>query len=69
VIRNGNTDYHDRSDHSVKVYFTMLHTTKSESWERSSNTNSCLMLIKLEALLASQARIMKYGLMDKFPFN
>jgi hypothetical protein len=44
----------------------MLHTTKSESWEHSSNTNSSLMVVELEALLASQAKIMKYGLMDNF---
>jgi hypothetical protein len=65
VIWNDNSDYHDRGDNSIKVYCTVLHTTKSESWERSSNTNSCLMVVELEALLASQARIMKYGLMDK----
>jgi hypothetical protein len=67
VIRNDNS--HDRDDNSIKVYCTVLHTTKSESWERSSNTNSCLMVVELEALLASQARIMKYGLMDKVPFD
>jgi hypothetical protein len=38
---------------------------KSESWERSSNTNSCLMVVELEALLALQAKIMKCGLIDK----
>jgi hypothetical protein len=66
VIRNDNSDYHDRGDNSIKVYCIILHTTKSESWECSSNTNSCLMVVELEALLASQARIMKYGLIDKF---
>jgi hypothetical protein len=69
VIRNDNTDYRDYGDNSTKVYCTVLHTMKSESWERSSNTNSCLMIVELEALLASHARIMKYGLMDKVPFN
>jgi hypothetical protein len=69
VIRNDNSDYRDRGDNSIKVYFTVLHNTKSELWERSSKTNSCLMVVELEALLASQARIMKYGLMDKVPFN
>jgi hypothetical protein len=44
----------------------MLRTMKSKSWERSSNTNSYLMVVELETLLASQARIMKYRLMDKF---
>jgi hypothetical protein len=39
---------------------------KYNSWERSSNTNSYLMVVELEALLASQAIIMKYGSMDKF---
>jgi hypothetical protein len=43
----------------------MLHTMKSKSWESSSNTNSCLMVLELETLLASQDKIMKYGLMDK----
>jgi hypothetical protein len=69
MIRNDNSDYRDRGDNSIKVYCTVLHTTKSESWERSSNTNSCLMVIELEALLASQARIMKYVCLDKFLFN
>jgi hypothetical protein len=63
---NDNSDYRDRGDNSIKVYCTMLHTTKFESWERSSNTNSCLMVVEVEALLASQVRIMKYGLMEKF---
>jgi hypothetical protein len=44
----------------------MLRTMKSKSWERSSNTNSCLMVVELETLLASQARIMKYELTNKF---
>jgi hypothetical protein len=44
----------------------MLRTMKSKSWESSSNTNSCYMVVELETLLASQARIMKYGLIDKF---
>jgi hypothetical protein len=39
---------------------------KYNSWERSSNTNSYLMVVELEALLALQAIIMKYGSMDKF---
>jgi hypothetical protein len=39
---------------------------KSESGEHSLNTNPCFMIVKLEALLASQARIMKYGSMEKF---
>jgi hypothetical protein len=66
VIKNDNSDYRDHGENSIKVYCTVLHTTKSEPWERSSNTNSCLMVVELEAFLASQARIMKYGLMDKF---
>jgi hypothetical protein len=66
VIKNDNSDYCDHGDNSIKVYCTVLHTMKSESWQRSSNTNPCLMVVELEALLASQARIMKYGLMDKF---
>jgi hypothetical protein len=69
VIRNDNSDYRDRGDNFIKVYCTVLHTTKSKSWERALNTNSCFMVVELEALLASQARIMKYGLMDKVPFN
>jgi hypothetical protein len=69
VIRNDNSDYHDHGDNSIKIYCTVLHTTKSESWEHSSNTNSCLMVVELEALLALQARVMKYGLIDKFSFN
>jgi hypothetical protein len=44
----------------------MLRTMKSKSWEHSSNTNSCLMVFELETLVASQARVMKFGLMDKF---
>jgi hypothetical protein len=64
VIKNNNSDYCDRGDNSIRVYSTVLHTMKSESWERSSNTNSCLMVVELETLLALQARIMKYGLMD-----
>jgi hypothetical protein len=39
---------------------------KFESWEHSLNTNSYLMVVELEVLLASQAIIMKYGLIDKF---
>jgi hypothetical protein len=66
VTRNDNSDYRDHGDNSIKIYCTVLHTAKSEWWERSSNTNSCLMVVELEALLASQDRIMKYGLMDKF---
>jgi hypothetical protein len=66
VIKNDNSDYRDRSDNSIRVYCTLLYTTKSESSERSSNTNSCLMIVELEALLASHARIMKCGSMDKF---
>jgi hypothetical protein len=57
VIKNDNSDYRDRGDNSLKVYCTVLHTMKSESWERSSNTNSCLMVVELEALLASQAEL------------
>jgi hypothetical protein len=63
---NDNSDYHDHGDNSIKVYYIVLHTTNSESWERSSNNNSYMMVVELEALLASQAKIMKYGLMDKF---
>jgi hypothetical protein len=66
VIKNDNSDYCDRGDNSIEVYCTVLQTMKFESWERSSNTNSCLMVVELEAFLASQARIMKYGTMDKF---
>jgi hypothetical protein len=50
VIRNDNSDYHDRGDNYIKVYCTVLHITKSELWERSSNTNSCLMVVELKAL-------------------
>jgi hypothetical protein len=39
---------------------------ESELWERSSNTNAYVMLVELEALFASQVKIMKYKLMDKF---
>jgi hypothetical protein len=42
---------------------------KPESWERSSNTNSYLIVVEIEALFASQATIMKNGLMDKFFFD
>jgi hypothetical protein len=66
VTRNDNSDYHDHGDNSIKNYCTVLHTTKYESWERSSNTNSCLMVVELEALLALQARIRKCGLIDMF---
>jgi hypothetical protein len=66
VIRNDNSDYHNHGDNSIKIYCTMLHTTKSESWECSSNTNSCLMVVELEALLLLQDKIMKCGLIDKF---
>jgi hypothetical protein len=66
VIKNDNSDYRDRGDNSIKVYCTMLHTMKSESWESSSKTNSCLMIVELETLFASQAKIMKYGSMQKF---
>jgi hypothetical protein len=34
---------------------------KSKLWERSSNTNSYLMVVELETLLASQAKIMNGG--------
>jgi hypothetical protein len=66
VTMNDNSDDHDHSDNSIKIYCIVLHTTKSESWERSSNTDSCLMVVELEALLALQAGIMKCGSMDKF---
>jgi hypothetical protein len=39
---------------------------KSEIWGRSSNTNAYVMLVELDALFASQVRVMKYELMDKF---
>jgi hypothetical protein len=39
---------------------------KSELWERSSNTNSYLMVVELEALFASQVIIMKYEYLDMF---
>jgi hypothetical protein len=39
---------------------------KSEFREHSSNTNAYVMLVDLEPLFASQVRIMKYELMDKF---
>jgi uncharacterized membrane protein len=48
---------------------TMLHTTKSELQERSSITNAYVMLVDLEALFASQVRIMKYVYLDKFLLN
>jgi hypothetical protein len=66
AIKNDNSYYCDHNGNSIKIYFIVLHTMKSESWEHSSNTNSYLMVVELEALLASQATIMKYGLMYKF---
>jgi hypothetical protein len=36
---------------------TMLHTTKSELRERSSNTNAYVMLVDLEALFASKSEL------------
>jgi hypothetical protein len=66
AIKNDNGDYRDRADNSMKVHSVVLHTMKYEFWERSSNTNSYLMVVELEALFASQVRIMKYELMDKF---
>jgi hypothetical protein len=50
----------------LKSNGTMLHTMKSELWERSSNTNAYVMLVDLEALFALQVRIMKYEYLDKF---
>jgi hypothetical protein len=49
-----------------KIRSTVLCTMKSKSWERSSNTKSCLMVVELETLLALQARIMKHEYLDKF---
>jgi hypothetical protein len=60
MTRNDNGDYHDRDENSIQVQSTMLCTMKSELWERSSNTNSCLIVVELEALFTSQVRIMKY---------
>jgi hypothetical protein len=47
AIKNDNSDYRDRSDNSIKVHCTVLHTMKSELRERSSNTNSYLMVVEL----------------------
>jgi hypothetical protein len=69
AIKNDNGDYHESGDNSIKVHSTVLHTMKSELWEHSSNTNSYLMVVELEALFASQVRIMKYMYLDKFFFN
>jgi hypothetical protein len=45
---------------------TVLHIVKSELREHSSNTNAYVMLVDLEAIFASQVRIMKYEYLDKF---
>jgi hypothetical protein len=66
MIKNDNGNYRDHCDHSIKVHSTVLPTMKSELRERSSNTCLYLMFVELEALIASQVRIMKYELMDKF---
>jgi hypothetical protein len=66
LIKNDNSDYRDRGDNSKKFHSTTLHTKKSEFWECSSNTNSYLMVVELQALFASQVRIMKYECLDKF---
>jgi hypothetical protein len=66
TIRNDNSDYHDRGDNSIQVQSIMLHIMSLNWGERSSNTNSYLMVVELEVLFASQVRIMKYELMDKF---
>jgi hypothetical protein len=44
----------------------VLCTMKSKLRERFLNTNSYLMVVDLEALFASQVRIMKYEYLDKF---
>jgi hypothetical protein len=69
VIKNDNGDYHDHGENSIKIHSTMLHTMKSELWEHFSNTNSCLMVVELEALYASQVKILKYEYVDEFFFN
>jgi hypothetical protein len=63
VIENDNSDYRDRCDNSIKVHSTNV---KLELWKCSSNTNSCLMVVELEAFFTSQVRIMKYEYLDKF---
>jgi hypothetical protein len=65
TIKNDNGDYRDHGGNSIQVQ-QVLHTTKSELRERSSNTNAYVMLVDLEALFASQVRIMKYEYLDKF---
>jgi hypothetical protein len=41
----------------IRVQSIMLHTMEFELREHSSNTNSYLMVVELEALLGSQVRI------------
>jgi hypothetical protein len=66
VIKNDNSDYRDRGDNSIQVQSTVLRTMKSELQEHSSNTNSYVMVVELEAFFASQVGIMKYEYLDKF---
>jgi hypothetical protein len=66
AIKIDNGDYHDHDDNSIHVQSTVLPTMKSELRELSSNTNSYLMVVELEALFASQVRIIKYEYLNKF---
>ena len=63
---NDNGDYHDRRSLSIEVQNTMLHSMESELRVRFSNTDAYEMVDGLKALFASQVRIMKYELRDKF---
>ena len=66
VSGNDNGDYHDRRSLSIAVQSTMLHSMESELRVRFSNTDAYEMVDGLKALFASQVRIMKYELLDKF---
>ena len=62
---NDNGDHRDRRSLSI-VQNTMLHSMESELRVRFSNTDAYEMVDGLKALFASQFRIMKYELRDKF---
>jgi hypothetical protein len=66
MIKNDNGDYRDHCDISIEVQSTMLRTMGYELQECFSNTNAYVMAVELEALFASQVRIMKCDYMDKF---
>jgi hypothetical protein len=45
MIKNDDGDYHDHDNNSIQVQSTVFCTMKSELRERSSNTNTYVMVI------------------------